>query len=57
MQGFGKTSWPDGRFYEGNYYNDKKHGQGNFQWSNGNRFEGEWKNGKQNGKGVIYLFL
>lgn len=55
MHGRGKTSWPDGRSYEGeykNYFNlfsyedDKKHGTGTFIWSDGRKYIGEWKKGK-----------
>jgi hypothetical protein len=30
MNGSGITSWPDGKKYEGEYLDDKKHGQGIF---------------------------
>ena len=32
MNGNGKTEWPDGRKYEGQYVKDKKHGIGTFYW-------------------------
>lgn len=32
MHGKGKYSWQDGRFYEGEYYEDKKHGFGIYRW-------------------------
>ena len=32
MEGFGKFYWPDGRIYEGEYIDDKKHGRGLFKW-------------------------
>lgn len=32
MEGFGKFNWPDGRIYEGEYKDDKKHGKGLFKW-------------------------
>jgi hypothetical protein len=30
MNGKGKLTWPDGRFYEGEYSNDQKNGFGVF---------------------------
>ena len=32
MHGKGKIAWPDGREYEGDYVDDKKHGYGVFKW-------------------------
>ena len=32
MHGKGKISWIDGREYEGEYIDDKKHGYGIFKW-------------------------
>lgn len=32
MHGKGKITWPDGREYEGDYVDDKKHGYGVFKW-------------------------
>jgi len=32
MDGYGVFYWPDGRSYEGEYLNDKKHGKGLFKW-------------------------
>jgi len=32
MDGYGKFYWPDGRIYEGEYLDDKKHGKGVFKW-------------------------
>jgi len=32
MHGKGIFTWPDGRVYEGDYYDDKKQGQGVFIW-------------------------
>lgn len=34
MNGEGIMKWPDGRKYEGNYLNDKKHGFGILEWRN-----------------------
>jgi hypothetical protein len=32
MDGKGIFEWPDGRTYDGEYENDKKHGMGLFKW-------------------------
>ena len=46
MQGRGIFKWPDGRIYEGEYWNDKKHGKGRIISSHGRSKEGIWINGK-----------
>ncbi len=38
-------SWPDGRRYEGNYYEDQKTGHGVFNWTDGRMYDGFWKDG------------
>ena len=43
MHGKGTFKWPDGRVYEGDYYEDKKHGFGKVKWPNGKVYEGHWK--------------
>lgn len=53
MDGKGVFSWPDGRKYEGDYLEDKKHGLGTFCWPDGRRYVGEWFNGKQHGRGTF----
>ena len=52
MYGKGLFTWPDGRWYEGDYLDDKKEGFGTFLWPDGRKYEGNWKDGKQHGKGV-----
>ena len=32
MHGKGEFCWADGRVYQGDYANDKKHGQGIYTW-------------------------
>lgn len=54
MDGYGVFYWPDGRIYEGDYLNDKKHGKGLFKWSDGREYNGYWKNGKQHGEGLFF---
>ena len=46
MNGKGVFTWEDGKRYEGEYQNDKKHGQGTFTWADKKSFSGGWKNGK-----------
>lgn len=50
----GETVWTDNKRYIGEYYDDKKHGEGIFEWGNGKRYEGKWENGKQH---VFFMFL
>ena len=54
MDGEGVFKWPDGREYNGHYFEDEKNGYGEFSWPNGKKYRGLWKNGKQNGEGEIY---
>ena len=53
MDGEGLFMWADGRKYNGQYKEDKKHGYGVFEWPDGRKYKGEWDNGKQHGKGVF----
>ena len=40
MNGKGITTWQDGKKYNGEYLDDKKHGYGIFEWNNGKKYEG-----------------
>jgi len=53
MDVFGYYVWQDGRTYEGQYEEDKKHGYGIYTWSDSKRYAGWWHNGKQHGLGVF----
>ena len=55
MEGHGNFKWEDGREYDGEYMNDRKHGYGRFQYANGEIYEGNWSNGKKNGEGKVRL--
>jgi hypothetical protein len=46
MCGKGRYEWADGRYYEGEYLNDKKHGFGEYFWTTGKIYQGEWSEGK-----------
>ena len=45
------ASFANGEVYEGEYKDDKKHGQGKRTWADGNVYEGEWKDHKKHGQG------
>ena len=40
MHGNGKVEWNDGKIYEGEYENDKKHGFGTFSWPDKRKYVG-----------------
>ena len=46
---YGKAIFDDGGSYEGEFYNEKAHGNGIFIFSNGDRVEGEFNNGIPHG--------
>jgi hypothetical protein len=46
MEGYGIYLWGDGRRYEGQYKNDKKHGYGIYYWPDHRKYEGWWLKGK-----------
>ena len=51
MEGMGIYIWNDGRKYEGQYKDDKKHGFGVYTWADERCYEGYWYKGKQHGLG------
>jgi hypothetical protein len=40
-------TWPDGRKYDGEWFNGKQHGEGTYLTSKGETKRGEWKEGKR----------
>lgn len=46
MNGKGHLKWPDGREYDGQFLDDKRHGEGTFTWKDGRQYTGSWKEGK-----------
>ena len=40
MHGTGDFTWPDGKSYKGEYFEDKKHGYGEFYWPDGKVYKG-----------------
>ena len=55
MEGIGIYIWNDGRMYQGQYKDDKKHGFGVYTWADGRCYEGYWYRGKQHGLGTYYV--
>lgn len=51
MEGIGIYTWNDGRRYEGEYKDDKKHGYGIYLWADNRKYMGNWYRGKQHGIG------
>jgi hypothetical protein len=45
--------YPNGDIYEGEWLNDKKHGQGKMTYANGDIYYGDWKNDKKHGQGIM----
>uniref|UniRef100_A0A7S0FG56 MORN repeat-containing protein n=1 Tax=Pyrodinium bahamense TaxID=73915 RepID=A0A7S0FG56_9DINO len=55
FSGHGRMQWQHPRgpmVYEGQYRNDKKHGEGRFTWPSGKAYEGQWASGQRHGVGV-----
>lgn len=55
MEGVGAYIWNDGRIYEGEYRDDKKHGYGVYKWADGRKYSGYWCRGKQHGLGTYVV--
>lgn len=53
--GWGRMYYEDGSVYEGEWYDDKRHGQGMFRTADENRYEGEWQDDKKHGHGKYYF--
>ncbi len=51
--GFGKETYADGGYFEGEYVNGQRTGKGVCDWGDGTVQEGNWINGTLNGKGKI----
>ena len=41
--------------YEGQWLDDRRHGQGSFYHADGSRYEGEWASGRKEGKGSLFF--
>lgn len=55
MEGVGVYTWADGRKYEGEYLDDKKHGYGFYTWADRRQYQGMWFKGKQHGVGMYQV--
>lgn len=45
---------PNSNQYKGEYWNDKKHGQGRFDWQSGNYYIGSYHLDERHGYGEMY---
>ena len=52
LNGYHRYTYADGSTYDGEWKDDKGHGQGTLTWADGNKYEGEWKDGKKHGQGT-----
>ena len=46
MHGIGTYTWPNGKKYEGNFFEDKREGHGLITWVGGKIYSGNWEKGK-----------
>jgi len=53
IHGNGIYTWPDGKYYNGEYHQDQKQGYGIYRWPDGKQYEGGWLAGKQHGEGKV----
>ena len=51
FNGTGKRVYENG-YYEGEFKDGKKHGQGVYTYPSGDKYVGEWKNGEMHGEGT-----
>ena len=51
---YGKETYSDGNWYEGEFKNWNRHGKGTYQYANGDHYEGGFSEGKFDGEGVFY---
>ena len=52
MNGYGTTTYSDGRKYVGNWKDGDFNGYGTYTWKNGSKYVGNWKDGKYHGYGT-----
>lgn len=45
--------WPNDQYYEGDFFNNLKEGNGTYVFNNRKKYIGEWKNDKMHGCGEI----
>ena len=49
----GFIKYSNGDKYDGEWENDKKHGQGTYTWANGDKYDGAWEDDKRHGVGTF----
>jgi hypothetical protein len=49
---FKVETYNDGSRYEGEWMNEKQHGQGTYYFADGNKYTGGWVDDKKTGQGI-----
>ena len=50
--GYGKITWADGSYYEGNWVWGERTGKGTYVWADGDTYTGDFIEGSRTGKGI-----
>ena len=53
----GKFTWTDGDSYDGEWFNEQRHGVGTFKWADGSIYKGQWEEGLKNGFGKVQYWV
>ena len=51
--GYGKATFSNKDYFEGNYQFGKRHGMGKYRFKNGARYDGEYVENKKHGQGTF----
>ena len=49
-----ESTSPNATTYSGEYFNDKKHGEGSYKWKSGSYYKGSFYNDQRHGYGEMY---
>ena len=55
LQGYGTQFYSDDKYYEGEWYADKRSGWGRMYFEDGTIYEGEWFDDERSGQGMLRL--
>ena len=54
INGKGTMIYPNGEYYDGDFVENERYGEGTYHFNSGNTYEGEWVDGKFNGFGTFF---